>query len=361
MVRFVVAKLWNVEDTNAGDLFAADRVFGGFSRGEIAFLCDPDGARRERRRYSPLPWVYWGSEHYSFGRCYREVSGYPRWLPLAVNSDHGLSVYQSLGNLDASSGAAVHLCWSTWRVGHWNNEKEFHRTLHPWVAFRRLRGLAPKLSAQGTLVFLPHTTASPNEYHDDGWAELIEEAESLPADFQPVVFCIQIHDVLKERHTPLLSAGHKLITFGDSTSPFFVERFYSGINHFKFSASNAVGSHSFICEEAGVDFFLLGAPPQDNHAVFARNRGQTMRTFYRRLEFEFKTRNQYFYKMFSDFPPEKSMKKERLIREALGLDLTTREAGKSLRALFWRHLLTNAAKIVWIYAKRWSANRTRLP
>lgn len=351
-----MVKAWNVADRRAGHLFTAERMFGGFTAKEISFLCDSDGARSERRQYSPFPWVYWGSEHYSFGRCYREVSGYPRWLPIAVNSDHGVGEAQSLLETEKTAGARVHLVWSAWRVGYWNNEKEFHRTLHPWVGFRRLRGLGPKPSAQGTLVFLPHSLPGVDPYIDDGWEELIDKSKRLPPDFQPVVFCIQMHDVNKGSHESLLASGLPVVTFGESTGPFFVERFYSGIFNFRYSASNSVGSHTFICQEAGVDFFLLGDPYERDAAVSAGVLGQSLETYSHEFESQVRWRKDYLHGVFSNFPPEKSMAKSMLMRDALGLDFTVRDAGKGLRILLWAQLLANWHVIFSVYVKKlWSS------
>lgn len=355
-----MSKLWDVPDVNAGRLFSAERMVGGFSAEEINFLCDSERAKRERRRYSPVPWLHWGSEQYSFGRCFREISGFPRWLPIAVNSDHGTGLKQALLEVEKAVPAKVHLVWSAWRVGNWNNEKEFHRTLHPWVAFRRLRGLVAKPSARGTLVFLPHSTARDNEHEEDGWGGLVDKAKSLPISFQPVVFCIQMHDVRKRKHSPLLLAGHKVVTFGESTSPFFVERFYSGIANFKYSASCDIGSHSFICEEAGVDFFLLGEPSKSSDSVIAGGRGQSVESYRYEFESQQKFRQEYFENLFSDCPPVKSVEKERFIREAMGLDLTTQEAGERIRKLFWSQLLGNLHKILWLYGEKfWLKMRLR--
>lgn len=347
-----MAKIWEVVDRRAGHLFTAEKIFGGFTSKEIDFLCHSEGAKSERRQYSPFPWVYWGSEHYSFGRCYREFTGYPRWLPIAVNSDHGVSAKESLGEIERLTDADFHLVWSSWRVGYWNNEKQFHRTLHPWVGFRRMRALAPTASAQGTLVFLPHSLPGFDSQIDDGWEELIDQSKRLPPGFQPVVFCIQMHDVRMGRHDLLLEAGHKVVTFGESTSPFFVERFYSGIYNFRYSASNSVGSHTFICQEAGVDFFLLGAAPEISPAVVAEVLGQSLETYSHEFESQVRWRQNHFSSVFSDFPPEKSIEKSRLMRDSLGLDFSTSDAGKSLRNLLWAQLFASWQKIFLVYMKK---------
>lgn len=347
---------WKAADSRCGWLFKAARMVGGFTAEEVDLLCDSDLAKLERRRYSPWPWVYWASEHYSFGRCYREISGYPRWLPIAVNSDHGVTLLESLLSVEKASDAKVHIVWSAWRVGHWNKEKKIHRTLHPWVGFRRLRGIVRNPSAQGTLVFLPHSSQTFNEYEEDPWVDLIEEASRLPPEFLPVVFCIQMHDVRKGAHYPLLLAGHPVVTFGESTSPFFVERFYTGVCNFRYSASNALGSHSFICQEAGVDFFLLGDRPRLNHSAIAEARSQATKAYDHEFETQVRFREEYVETIFSGFPPGNSVDKERFMREALGLDFTTRDAGEGLRKLLWSQLLSNSIKILWGYCKKFALN-----
>lgn len=347
-----MARIWKAVDRRAGRLFAEEKIFAGFTSNEIEFLCDSDGAKSERRQYSPFPWVYWGSEHYSFGRCYRELTGYPRWLPIAVNSDHGVAAAESLGKVEKFAAANFHLVFSTWRVGYWNKEKQFHRTLHPWVGFRRMRALAPTASARGTLVFLPHSLSGSDPYIENGWGGLIDQSKRLPSDFHPIVFCIQMHDVRRGRHNLLLAAGHKVVSFGESTSPFFVERFYSGIYNFKYSASNSVGSHTFICQEAGVDFFLLGAPPEINAPAMAHAFGESLETYSHEFEPQVRWRQDYFRSVFCDFPPQRTIEKWRLMRDALSLDITTSDAGKSLKNLLWGQLLVSWQKIFAVYMKK---------
>lgn len=351
-------RIWTGRDSLGSELFSRSRVVGGFSVPEIEMLCDDALARKERRAYSPVPWLFWGSEHYSFGRCYREISGYPRWLPIAVNSDHGFAAQESLVASETTNPARVHLIWSIWRVGHWNIEKGFHRTLHPWVGFRRLRGLRKTPSAQGTLVFLPHSAESINIWEDDdGWGDLVARSLQLPPQFHPIVLCIQMHDVRKGRHRGLIEEGHQVITFGETTSPFFVERFYEGLLGFEFSTSNSLGSHAFLSQEAGVDFFTLGEKPAINYAVIAEARGQTIDDFNREAVSEYRHREEECEAIFSQFPPRKSTEKDRLIRESLSTDLTTLEAAWALRKLLSLSLFPSAFVVVKEYARRLYARR----
>lgn len=350
-------RTWNGVDSNGKDIFSRARVERGFSSSEIETLCDEGLARKERRTYSPWPWLFWGSEHYSFGRCYREISGYPRWLPIPVDSDHGVTEQESLIASERANPSRVHLIWSTWRVGHWDIGKFFHRTLHPWVGFRRLRGLSKNRSAEGTLVFLPHSAPMRDVWEDDCWDDLIAKSLELPPKFHPIVFCIQTHDVKEGRHRNLLKEGHRVITFGESRSPFFVERFYEGLLGFEFSCSNSLGSQTFLCQEAGVDFFLLGKEPALNYPVIAEGRGQKTDDFNWEATNQYTHRLTYFREMFSEFPPCKSVEKDRLIREALSTDLTSLEASKALRKILLRSLFSSVFVIVKTYARRLVARR----
>lgn len=310
---------------------------------QLEWLCSEELVRAEIKSLTRAPWLDDSAESYSFGKCYREVAKFPSALPLAVSSDNGVYLRESRVT-GQKSWARTHLVWSEWRANISEPNLKIHRTIHPFVGYRRLKSLNKNEDAVGTLVFLPHSNPT-IDYLRDGWNRLIADAKALPEEFQPVVFCLHMHDVRKRKHLPLLSNRLRVITFGEVRSPLFVDRFYDGLLSFKYSASNAVGSHSFLSEEAGVGFFLIGEEPEISQEAVATFRRVSLARHLKESLQEEAHRKQHIRQVFSEFPPTRSMEKDRLIVQTLGLEVSVDSAGRALRGVLWRELISNWFRI----------------
>jgi hypothetical protein len=67
-----------------------------------------------------------------------------------------------------------------------------------------------------------------------------------------------MHDIRKGIHHELRKFGLPIVTAGNSSSPFFVDRFYDLANRYSYGTSNVIGSQLFYLEELGVPYFLFG-------------------------------------------------------------------------------------------------------
>jgi hypothetical protein len=55
---------------------------------------------------------YWPIEIYSHGKCIRELTGYPKFLPLYVYACHGVTVRTKLQPHELDNSSKVHLTWN---------------------------------------------------------------------------------------------------------------------------------------------------------------------------------------------------------------------------------------------------------
>jgi hypothetical protein len=204
------------------------------------------------------PWLYGPTEVYSFGRCYREWTGWPRWLPIPIYGDHGMVYATELDKHERENRARAHL---TWNVGKATantdlEDREVVLVQSPWVTFRRQHGIAPRNDRHGTLLFLAHSVPGFGRFIIDEAAisELIDEVRQNGA---PIVACLHRHDLTTDIPRQLRSLGIPLVTAGSTTSPFFVERFYDLVTRFASITTDDVGSHALYCAELGIPVRLL--------------------------------------------------------------------------------------------------------
>lgn len=208
-----------------------------------------------------IPTLYWTSEIYSFGRCYRKMLG--TWfLPaLPFYSDHGVHAKNLPAKHEVSNDAEFHVLWSKEReVGFKEYSRPTIRVCHPYVYYRQVVYKQSGVKKKGTLVFYAHSTQdsiyvetqSLDQYVDS----LIEYG--YPA---PYTVCLHMWDVIKG---DLLRVNRKdliFVTAGNTMSPYFVDRLFHIIESCELSVSNVMGSHSFISEFLGTPFRLYGQEP----------------------------------------------------------------------------------------------------
>lgn len=208
-----------------------------------------------------IPTLYWTSEIYSFGRCYRKMLG-TRFLPvLPFYSDHGVHAKNRPAKHEISNDAEFHVLWSKEReAGFKEYSRPTLRVCHPYVFYRKAIYKQGKVIKKGTLIFYAHSTQDStyieaqtiNQYVDS----LIENG--YPS---PYTVCLHMWDVLKGE-LPRVNRGDLVyVTAGNTMSPYFVDRLFHIIDSCKVSVSNVMGSHSFISEFLGTPFRLYGQEP----------------------------------------------------------------------------------------------------
>ena len=158
----------------------------GMTDAELEFAC------KEKTKWSL--WIYWASEMHSLGKCLRYWAKFPRVLPLNVFSDHGVGLFSQLFPFELDSRVNVHFTWHPMKEQRYKNlaDKKVIRIKHPWVTYRRLRGITRKKIPIGTLVFYMHNTIS-EKWEGHNTEEYFESLRELPEKSQPVVLCLHMH------------------------------------------------------------------------------------------------------------------------------------------------------------------------
>lgn len=279
-------------------------------------------------------WLFWPTELYSFGRCYREWIGWPTRLPIPVYGDHGVTTASTFQPHELQNPANVHLTFNGERARlnqHLPNRRVEHVT-HPWITYRRRHGIERSDAARGTLVFYSHTNVGteldPAYDIDAYFAQLAE----LPSEYEPLVLCLHMHDIHKGYHRELRRYGLPILTAGDTSSPFFVDRWYDLVRRFAYATSNSGGSDVYYCTELGIPYFLYGPEPSRINYADRQNPLGELRA-QDPLAARFQERKQASFRVF---PPSITHAQRALTSELLGLDAPDNRT--LLRALFVREM-----------------------
>lgn len=320
--------------------FSPEEIHSGFSDDQLENLCAQDSGMFGPRGHGVVSGrePYWAAELYSFGRGLRMLARLPQWLPIPANLDHGVDHRTFLEGGQESQRSRYFLSWQGWRArAEVRTKKRIHLTLHPMVALRIARGIEKWPGAKGTLIFVPHSL--PDMDNNTEFSESMEEFLTLPPEFHPIVLCVQMRDIEKGLHRKLRSFGIPIVSAGDINSPWFAERFYSILQNFQYSSSTATGSHVFLSEEMGVQFFLMG-----DRELRMREREAYLLTYPRFAEIHH--RLDYWEAVFSEFPPHRSVQKDLLLDYALGTGVPFSTHSKRLRRLFLREIFLNLPNMV---------------
>lgn len=208
-----------------------------------------------------IPTLYWTSEIYSFGRCYRKMLG-TRLLPaLPFYSDHGVHAKNLPAKHEIANDAEFHVLWSKEReAGFKEYSRLTIRVCHPYVFYHKVVYKKSKVKKRGTLVFYAHSTPDATYIESqplNNYVESLKESGCPP----PYTVCLHMWDVLKGGLPRVNRHDVIFVTAGNTMSPYFVDRLFHIIESCEVSVSNVMGSHSFISELLGTPFRLYGKEP----------------------------------------------------------------------------------------------------
>lgn len=227
----------------------------GMTDAELELACEAEST-------GAYPWAHWTSEIYSLGKCLRFCTKYPRALPLFVYSDHGVGLHSHLFPHELKNQAKVHFTWYPVKEQRYKNlaDKKVIMVVHPWISYRRMRGIKRSNHPRGTLVFFTHHVPG-LEMIGHETEEYFEELRRLPDKFQPIVLCLHMSDIKEGKHKNLRRQGFPIVTAGNTLSANFVDRFYDLVTHYSYATSQVFGSQVAYCVELGVPYFFLGNRP----------------------------------------------------------------------------------------------------
>jgi hypothetical protein len=159
--------------------------------------------------------------------------------------------------------AKVHFTWHPVKAQRYNNfaGKKVIQIIHPWISYRRLRGITRSKRREGTLVFFTHGTPDV-KYEGRDSEEYFEKLRELPDKFQPVVLCLYMHDVETGLHKELRRHGFPIVTAGNTSSTNFVDQFYDLVKGYSYATAQTWGSYTAYCVELGIPFYFLGERPE---------------------------------------------------------------------------------------------------
>ncbi len=206
------------------------------------------------------PWLFWPAELYSFGKIYRLKYGFPKLLPLIFYSDHGVTLFDEFDEHEVVNKARYFLTFSKLKFNknEFDKRKNIKLVEHPYIFYRKLNNFKIKEKAKGTIIFLPHSNPSLENKLDTNLDLYIAQLNQLDKRFKPFTLCIQIHDISKQNLEKLRKYNLPIVSAGNSLHSDFVDQFYEMIASFEFATSSVIGSHTFLCEEFGVKFFVHG-------------------------------------------------------------------------------------------------------
>lgn len=223
---------------------------------ELLDLCKDTGG--VFKKFAP----YWTSEIYGFGKHIREYASYPWWLPICVNTDHGVTNRDFPIKSELESDAPYQLFHSPYLVKRWKtlSRKPCFCLFSPYVFYRRKNNICQISSPKGTISFPGHSTDSIDDLLSP--KKYINQLKQLPDQYHPISICLHYHDINKGLHRIYLDEGFEVFTAGNPSHPKFTERFYDILKNFKYSTSNWIGSYIYYSVEMGIPFFLHGSPPE---------------------------------------------------------------------------------------------------
>ena len=206
------------------------------------------------------PKRYGISEMYSQGRVIREYSGFPEWLPLCVNMDHGAGDYSHVLKSEIEMDSYAYLAFSRHKrdVFRRCSDKPCYQIPHPFTLYRRINDVRVDEKAYGTISFPAHSSSDIKCNFDVN--AYIGVLKTLPVDMQPVSVCLFSLDVLSGMHIPFIEAGIPVYTAGNISDIRFVDRYYDILHRFKYATSNCSGSYVYYSVEMGIPFSIVGEP-----------------------------------------------------------------------------------------------------
>jgi hypothetical protein len=217
-------------------------------------------SRRQFKKIGLNFWLYWPPEMYSFGKIYRMKYKFFKFAPLIFYSDHGVTVFDHLDPHEKFNKARYHLTFS--KIKYENNRLLKGKTIklveHPYLFYRKQRNFTINGKAKGTVIFIPHSNPGIDEKIDLDLDTYWKKISLLDEKFKPFTFCVHMHDCNQEFLSKLRKYGIPIVSAGNSMHEDFVDRFYEIISNFKFATSSDFGSHSLLCEEFGIKFFIYG-------------------------------------------------------------------------------------------------------
>lgn len=204
--------------------------------------------------------LHWSSEIYSYGRLLREYSNYPKFLPLAVKSDHSGPNFNTVyTDVELPYEVEYYLGHNHQKNLEHNSKFGFNKfvtVISPFVFFRRKYNINYNPNNIGTIAFPIHSDQNVNR--SGYFNAYLDDLHKLDSQFQPITICLHQHDILNGNYKQFLDKGFNIVTVGNTHNEGFVERFYSLVSKYKYITSNLPSTITFLAIEMKAPFFFYG-------------------------------------------------------------------------------------------------------
>lgn len=317
----------------------------GFSDEELLRL----SCIQQRNESGYAPWASWEVENSSFGHTLREWTGFPAWLPICACSDHGVHWESRCWPNEIQSHYRLFLTWNSkkGKLMRQHHKKQVLHIPHPWISYRKRH--YPKINSErkGTIVYFAHSNSTTTPVYKSLNAYM-ESLHDLERQSGPVVLCLSFHDILKGMHRKLRRYSFPIVTAGNTSSRFFVDRFYSISSQFTQACSPIIGSHVYYLVESGVPFFLYGSPPS-YEIKGSKSVSDGLQDWREYGDDEDIENYRALHALFSDPSDTVTFDQLQAVERYLGANAKT--CAKTLRHHLWTALLINSPHLVPLYSR----------
>jgi hypothetical protein len=309
-------------------------IYSGMTEQELIKSCKPSYKRLALR-------INWTAEIYSFGKCFRALSGFPDLLPLCFTTDHGVGMETNFFLHERGARLGLHMTWNRAKYERNKNDTSLNilHVPHPWILYRRMKKIERRVDHSGTLIFFTHHAPGSEwtRHDEDSYFERVRE---LPQKFHPIVFCVHMHDINAGNHHKILKHNFPVVTAGNTLSDDFVDHFYDIASRFSYASSQQWGSQTAYCIEMGLPYFFLGERP-----VLINHSDENIKIGEVGFQDSFHESNEMIADAIFRAPVDAVTQEQmKFVESFLGLDSVISQ--KSINWIFWRQFVLNFDKVL---------------
>ncbi len=208
--------------------------------------------------------LYRNHSYYGRSKILRELTGLPPLFPINVGMNHGIIFYtltQNYADQVAGMSSPVFFAHSA-RIADFLRDKVAKRVrvfADVFPLYRRFKDWKRKEQQKGTIYYPHHSTREVTVTNDI--KDICDRLAALPEAYQPITISLYFRDLLNGNWQTYQDYGFDVVCNGHFYDQDFVDNFYHNLLGHRFAAGNGLGSHTFYAIEAGIPYFILGAPP----------------------------------------------------------------------------------------------------
>lgn len=202
-------------------------------------------------------------EMYGFGTILRRLCFLPRWFPIRVRSQHGVSLWTVPPDHDLQASERLLFVHSPrWvEIFKSHGRQGVVAIGSPFVMFRRhVWGATHRTAAEprSAIFYLSHSTFWEKVSWDSD--QLLDLLQQIRTQEGSLTVCVHFVDILNGLAKTIYEAGFDIATAGNYFNTEFPKNFYALLLGHRTVYTNAVGSHVFYAVEAGKEVRWVELP-----------------------------------------------------------------------------------------------------